>query len=160
MRSKKGISAIVATLIIILLAIVAFGIVSVVVKNTVTKGAENIELSSKCLEIEMHATKIANITRGGGLYDITVSRGASGETLDGVKIILTDEAGETSYPVNNDRKQEIGPLEKPKLEGLTFANAQFTSGDIVSVTVVPFFERDSGKTYYCTNSWTDELTVQ
>ena len=87
-KNKKGISEIVVTIIIILLAIVVFAVVSVVVKGTVSKGAENIELASACLDVEMHAVKIAQTTQSEinptpipDSYDITVSRSSSGKTL-------------------------------------------------------------------------------
>ena len=44
MESKKGLSAVVTTLIIILLVLVAVGIIWVVVQNIVTEGAESISL--------------------------------------------------------------------------------------------------------------------
>lgn len=151
LNNKKGLSAIVATLIIILLAIVAFGIVSVVVKQTVTKGAESIELTTNCLDIEVHATKILNLTNEGS-YNITISRSATGEPINGVKLILTDDTGDNSK-VSNDIIEEIRSFDK---KTYTVFNVTFVP---VKVQVVPFFFTDAGKTHYCENFGIDELIL-
>ena len=155
-KNKKGISEIVVTIIIILLAIVVFAVVSVVVKGTVSKGAENIELSAACLDVEMHAVKIAEVFEGSipsvlvG-YNITVSRSSSGKDLDGVKLIVEDAENRIS---GNDIYESIKPLDKKTytVSGIDFTPAQ--------VTVVPFFMKKSGEVSYCDNSQTDELVIE
>ncbi|MDP2672582.1 MAG: hypothetical protein Q8O84_02105, partial [Nanoarchaeota archaeon] len=131
--------------------------VSVVVKGTVTKGAENIELASACLDVEMHAVKIANSTRDDesiivGSQDVTVSRSSSGKDLDGVKLIVEDALKENSVN-SEDLIGKIKPLDKKTYEvsGIGFTPAQ--------VTVVPFFMKKSGEIFYCDNTFTDELAV-
>ena len=117
LNNKKGISAIVATLMIILLAIIAFGIVSVVVRNTIQNTGEDIELNQKCLDVQMHATKIAEVPNSGnpsipleGQYAITISRSASGEPVDGVKVLIEDDSGDNTY--SDDLLQSISALTK------------------------------------------------
>ena len=155
-KNKKGISEIVVTIIIILLAIVVFAVVSVVVKGTVSKGAENIELSAACLDVEMHAVKIAEVFEGSipsvlvG-YNITVSRSSSGKDLDGVKLIVEDAENRIS---GNDIYESIKPLDK---KTYTVSGIDFTPPQ---VTVVPFFMKKSGEVSYCDNSQTDELVVE
>ncbi len=153
MENKKGMSAIVATLVIILLAIVAFGIVSVVVKQTVSKGAEGIELSSKCLDIEIHASKVVpSLDNDGnailGTYDVTLTRSAAGDfPIDGVDLVFTDAEDENS--VRKDRiKENIQPFDKftEQVELNEFVPAK--------VTVVPFFKTKDGSLHYCDNSQT------
>ncbi|MDP2673218.1 MAG: hypothetical protein Q8O84_05380 [Nanoarchaeota archaeon] len=155
-KNKKGVSEIVVTIIIILLAIVVFAVVSVVVKGTVTKGAENIELASACLDVEMHATKIAkefasdDVTLVG--YNVTVSRSSSGKDLDGVKLIVEDATGDNRVASNNI-PDKIKPLDKKTyvVSGIDFTPAQ--------VTVVPFFMKKSGEVSFCDNTQIDELAV-
>ena len=157
-KNKKGISEIVVTIIIILLAIVVFAVVSVVVKGTVSKGAENIELASACLEVEMHAVKIAGVFEDSDPsvfigYNVTVSRSASGKDLDGVKLIVEDAENRIS---GNDIYESIKPLDKK-----TFSVSGSELGsDQVKVTAVPFFLKKSGEVSYCDNSQTDELVVE
>ncbi|MBI2004341.1 hypothetical protein HYS72_02650 [Candidatus Pacearchaeota archaeon] len=159
-KNKKGMSEIVVTIIIILLAIVVFAVVSVVVKGTVSKGAENIELASACLEVEMHAVKIAQSMNGdlnslpiAGSFDVTVSRSSSGKDLDGVKLIVENAAKENSVN-SEDLIGKIKTLDKKTfvVSGIDFTPAQ--------VTVVPFFMKKSGEIFYCENTHTDELVVE
>ena len=159
-KNKKGISEIVVTIIIILLAIVVFAIVSVVVRGTVSKGEENIELSANCLDVEMHAVKIvktpASVVPGSpsvpGSYDVTVSRSSSGKDLNGVKLIVEDSAKEKRVN-SEDIIEAIKPLDKKTytVSGIDFTPAQ--------ITTVPFFMKKSGEVYYCENTQTDELSV-
>ena len=164
-KNKKGISEIVVTIIINLLAIVVFAVVSVVVKGTVSSGAENIELSANCLDVEMHAVKIAQTIGDGGnvvtdQYDVTVSRSSSGKNLNGIKIILEDVVGENSYNSKDIIKDSIKPLDKFTEPGIVFSGATFVKENAVKVTVIPFFMKKSGEVYYCENTQVDELIVQ
>lgn len=155
-KNNKGISEIVVTIIIILLAIVVFAVVSLIVRGTVTKGAENIELSANCLEVEMHAEKIVKALDGNQQfvgYDVTVSRSGAGEDVNGVKLLV--EEGETRVSSDNII-EAIKPLDKKKYlvsaSGIPFESAK--------VTVIPFFMKKSGDVFYCDESAsTDELQV-
>lgn len=156
-KNKKGISEIVTTIIIILLAIVVFAVVSVIVKGTVSSGAENIELSSNCLEVEMHAVKIAQVfeeSRPSVLvgYNVTLSRSSSGKPLDGVKLILED--AEDNSVNSEDIIEKIKALDKK-----TYTVPTEVSFVPAQVTVVPFFMKKSGEVFYCENTQTDELAV-
>jgi len=154
-KNKKGVSEIVVTIIIILLAIVVFAIVSVVVRGTVTKGAENIELSANCLEIEMHAVKIVNGTMSSGkpiFYNVTVSRSSSGKEVDGVKLIIEDIANSKSAS-SSDLIGKIKPLDK------VHRTINYDGFIPTQVTVVPFFMKKSGEIYYCENTQIDKIAV-
>ena len=56
MKNKRGLSAIVATLLIILLTLVAVGIIWFAVRNIVQGGADQIEASAKCTAVDISAT--------------------------------------------------------------------------------------------------------
>ena len=56
--NKRGISAVVTTLIIILLSIVMLGVLWVVVKNLLDKNAEQIDLGKTTLDLEIQTVKI------------------------------------------------------------------------------------------------------
>jgi len=58
MESKRGLSAIVATLLIILLTLIAVGIIWVVIRNVVQSGAEQVDLGTKCIAIELSAITV------------------------------------------------------------------------------------------------------
>jgi len=105
MYNKRGLSDIVATLIIILLVIVAAGIIWVVVRNIVGSGADTIEMSQKCVEIELRYSSLVpdttytndtNSTPNITTWTLTFQRRPGGETvLSGVDAVLYDESGRT-----------------------------------------------------------------
>ena len=91
MENKQGMSAVVTTLIIILLAIVALGIIWVVVKNVIQGGAEQVEWAEKCRSVEITAVKIEASGANSDDYTVTLSRiGAGEETIGGVKLVFSD----------------------------------------------------------------------
>jgi len=59
MKNTKGLSTVVTTLIIILLVLVAIGIIWGVVNNLLGKSSGTIEISTKCLDVNVKATKVA-----------------------------------------------------------------------------------------------------
>ena len=146
-NNKKGISAIVATLMIILLAIVAFGMVSVFVKNIVSKNVESADLSSKCLEASIEAIRVINVSTitEPDQYNITLSRSGAGDfDINGVDLIFEDSTGQ-SNEIKTINKQNIGPLSK-------FTETVTLSLVPVKVKVVPWFLTEAGKKHPCDNA--------
>lgn len=90
-ENKRGLSAIVATLIIILLVLVAVGIIWVVVRNLIQEGAEQVDISTKCMAVDVRAVSVAPIAGEAGNYSVTLRRTAGGEAIAGVKIVLFNE---------------------------------------------------------------------
>jgi len=88
MENKKGMSAVVTTLIIILLVIVALGIIWVVVKNVINSGVEQVDLSTKCREVEIQATKLTETSSGN--YSVTLTRTGTGDEIGGIKVVLAN----------------------------------------------------------------------
>ena len=94
-NNKKGLSAIIVTLIMILLVIVAAGLIWVVIRNVVSESTEQISTGTACLNVNVGATKVTNDTTG-LIYYVTLTRGASGEDIGGVNLILTNASGTSS----------------------------------------------------------------
>ena len=94
-NNKKGLSAIVATLMIILLVLIAVGIIWVVVRNVVESGTQNIDIGAKCLEVDVRATAVSPTNQ------VTLERGAGGINIDeangGVVIVFTDGLNSESF---------------------------------------------------------------
>jgi len=88
MKNKRGLSAIVATLIIILLVLVAVGIIWVVVRNLIQEGAESIDIGTKCIAVDVRAVSVTPVVNEAGNYSVTLRRTAGGEAIGGVKISL------------------------------------------------------------------------
>lgn len=104
--NKRGLSAVVTTLIIILLVMVAIGIIWVVVRNFVSGGVAGLEIGTKCLEIDITATALANTSATN--YNVTFTRTASGEEIGGMKVIFFNATDETSGLL--DLSGNIAPL--------------------------------------------------
>lgn len=135
MKNKRGMSAVVTTLLIILLAIVAIGIVWVVVKNILVKGEEDISLTGITLNLEIQKASISGDT----LY-VLVHRNAGEGTLVGINFIISD--GENSVVVRRNTNL-------PQLGTETFkfsiSNELSTLEEIATVSIAPIYETSSGK---------------
>jgi hypothetical protein len=93
-NNKKGLSTIVATLLIILLTLVAVGIIWVVVRNVVQGGSQQVSIDTKCLNANVVATRVTNDTTN---FSVTLSRQAGDDVLGGVKLVFTNDAGTSSF---------------------------------------------------------------
>jgi len=130
---KRGMSAVVTTLIIILLTIVALGIVWVVVKNLVNKGSEEITLTRLTLDLEIIRANVE-----GNQLDVTVKRNPGEGNLVGINFVISD--GENSVVVRrNTNLQELG------WETFSFILSALPVDEITSISVAPIFETSSGK---------------
>ena len=95
--NKKGLSTIVATLLIILLTLVAVAIIWVVVKNVIVKGTEQLDVDAMCLDSEVVATQVTNTSATDFL--VTLNRKGGDTELGGVKLVFTDPSEATSFVV-------------------------------------------------------------
>ncbi len=142
--NKRGLSAIVVTLILILLSLVAVGIVWMVVNNMIKGGTQDVEINSKCLNVNVDATAV---TCTGESCDITLARtGTETSEIGGVKLVFRDStAGESSavLDVNGNIEALAGKTEPAIATGLT-------APDKVEVTV--YFEDASGNKQLCSQT--------
>jgi len=148
MENKRGLSAIVATLIIILLVLVAVGIIWVVVRNLIQGGAEQVDISTKCMAVDVRAVGVVNVTDG---YSVTLRRLAGGEAIGGVKMVLFSETDNSGVRGGfNETDTLLGELET-KTE--TFVTTVIGANRL-EFTV--YFIHDSGNERLCsqTNSYT------
>lgn len=126
-------SAVVTTLIIILLAIVAIGIVWVVVKNILDKGSEEITLTGLTLDLEITKASVE-----GDTLSVTVKRNPGDGNLVGINFVFSD--GDNSVVVKRDTTlAELG------WQTFTFSLSTLAVGEITSISVAPIFKTSSGK---------------
>lgn len=84
---KKGVSTIVAALILIVLVLVAVGIVWAVVSNLIGTGSETVEISGKCVTISVKATAVDCSVPSACL--VTLERSGTGtDDIGGVKLVF------------------------------------------------------------------------
>lgn len=150
MKNNKGLSTVVTTLIIILLVLVAVGIIWGVVNNLLGKSTGTIETSTKCLDVDVRATKVI---QGGDLdsYNVTLYRTPTGDDEVGAKLVFVSETGNTEALDFNSRT--LGPLDR-LTEEIAGAIENATS-----VEVTTYFEDDSGKEQYCPITTTFEFEI-
>ena len=146
--SKKGMSDVVTTLIIILLVIAAIGIIWVVVRPFISGGTEQFDIKSGCLNVNLQIVKaICNSSTNLTNCTVTVKRADSGKefNISGVYLIFTD--------ANLATKRIEVPVNIPQLASvLVLPNNESgvsNTKNITKIEVVAYFNDKSGKPTYC-----------
>jgi len=140
--NKKGLSAVVTTLIIILLVFVAIGIVWVVVKNVIEEGASQIDIGAKCISNVVEATSVD--CTDPSACDVILKRNTGEDEIGGVKLVFSE--GNTG---GNAIDPDIGNLAVLNTIPVTVDATQggLTTPDKVEVTI--YFLDDSGNENLC-----------
>jgi len=150
---KRGLSTIVITLIIILISLVAVGIVWVVVRGVIQGGTAQIDITAKCLGVDIAATKVNCSSIGvSRICDVQLTRTGTGtDVIGGVKLVFRNITAQTSPSGLINVEGNIDPLVWKLQTGI---NTTLASVDNVQVT--PFFKDASGNDAICsqTNSFT------
>jgi len=149
MQNKRGLSTIVATLLIILLTLIAVGIIWVVIRNVVQSGAEQVDLSTKCVSVELSAVTVVNGTGPAGNYTVTLHRGSDSQGDIGVKINVFRGATVSSGIMNFGAFGDLDALGTvTKTVDTTIAPATtVTNGNKIEFT--PFFRDSEGNDQLC-----------
>ncbi|MBI2042868.1 hypothetical protein HYT25_00575 [Candidatus Pacearchaeota archaeon] len=105
---KKGLSTIIVTLILILLAIVAVGVVWVVVNNVLERGEENINLGAACLEVDVSVSTASCADKTPDFDECTVTYGrtASGDDIGGVTLVFYNDTDSNPEDISGN----VAPL--------------------------------------------------
>ncbi len=128
-KNHKGLSAVVTTLIIILLALVAIGILWVVVRNIISEGAEEISFERFYFDLS-----IKNAYIDGQDVKVGVRRSPGGGDMTGVKFIFYD--GANSFII--DKKISLKELEE---RTFTFDSTEIADvSSLETVSVAPIYE--------------------
>jgi hypothetical protein len=148
-ENKKGLSDIIITLLIVVLALVAIGGVWFVVRNVLSSGTGETDVAAKCLSITLEATRVNCSNPGDPALNkncTLVLAKTGSEPISGVKLIFKNitsgiqSAGAVDVP--NDVAELVGLTTTvdtlvPKANGLN------------SVEVVPYFIDASGNAQLC-----------
>ena len=134
--NKRGISAIVMTIIMVGLVLVAVGIVWTVVLNILEGQEEQLEISEKCLGIVIEPT---NISCSDGLCNVTLERatGSSGNAVKGVQVTVGDG---TDSVTGDDEPGDVAATRKVSIT---------TDIDATEASVRIYFEDAEGNSQYC-----------
>ena len=154
MENKRGLSDVITTLIIILLVLVAVGIIWVVVRNVVQSGSEQIEITTRCVAVDLRAVSVTSVEGQAGNYTVTLQRRAGGDTIDGVRLVFLNatEASEVLYFGGGD-------LEFSQLQTLTRSvntdtgeEGSYSLLDATRMEYTAYFKDASGNEQYCTTT--------
>ncbi len=142
-NSRKGLSAIVTTLLVILLVLVAVGIVWGVVNSLITGGADTAELAAKCLNIDVSATATTCTAASLGICSITLERsGTNDDVIGGAKLVFENSTGTRSSVVDF-------PGDVEKLVGSTNSTLNSTIANATKVEITTYFIDASGNEDLC-----------
>ena len=145
LKDVKGLSNVIVTLIMIVLVLIAVGLVWTAVQSNIESGTEQIEISAKCLKVDIKATKL-ECTGGALLSDsctVTVKRNVGGDDLAGIKLVLTNTLGEINHI--EDVPGNIDPLGTKTTSGITAIGV----ANVTKVEVAPYFIDPSGNEQLC-----------
>ena len=90
-NNKRGLSSVVATVLIVLLVIVAVGIIWAAVKPSIQNATG--QVGSSCFTVS--TTLDGCVPNGATQYDITMTRGSGEGDLKSIKFIFNNETGDT-----------------------------------------------------------------
>ena len=146
--NKKGLSDIIATLLIILLTLVAVGIIWVVIRNVVQGGADTIDLSSKCIAVELNAVTVSETSSG--IYNVTLKRSADSEGDIGVKVNVFSGSASSSGVLDFGAFGDLDSLGTITRTIDTNVVTTVTGGNKVEFTA--FFQDSSGNDQLCSQT--------
>ena len=132
LSSKKGLSEVVTTVLIILLVLGAIAIIWAFVGPVIKRSASGISTTSFTVNMQIlpNSVVVDPVTK---MVTLKIKRETGAGTVSGVKIVLTDSNGNTKAIEN---KTSFAELESKTLI-ISYANS--TLGSIVEVSVAPIF---------------------
>jgi hypothetical protein len=150
MENKRGLSDIVITLIMVVLALGAIALVWVVVSGLMQGGTEDIELSSKCLHLNLDIT--AAVCKNGTsnkTCNFTIVRTGNEEgELGGIKVVLLDKVNGESSPLI-DKSGNIEKIVQNKVSISEAESKMSNSSRIDSILITPYFKDELGEEHLC-----------
>jgi len=155
-NNKKGMSAIVVTLIIIVLSLVAIGGVWLVVRNILNTQTGQLDIGSKCLNTNVEATKVNCTAVGVNPKRCTVELSKTGsEVISGVKLVfkndITGIASSAAIDVAGDVPVVVG--KRATQDALVGAVA------INTIEITPYFTDGSGNQQLCSQKTSFEFVA-
>jgi len=139
-NNKKGLSAVIVTLLLVMLSIVLVGIVFVVVNNVVGRGTQQVSTGASCLGSSVSVLS-ATCTYDGQNCNVTVKRDAGSETIGGVTLVFYNSNDDSG--VNNT----AGSIQVPASKRITNINVSIVN--ITKIDAAVYSLDNSGKINTC-----------
>ena len=134
MFKKRGLSAVVTTLIIILLTLVAVGVIWTVVNNIIERGAEEVEIGQYTLDLQIKAAQIQN----GNITVVVVRRNPGQGDFVALDFVFSDGK-------NSETIRENISLKELEEKSFTFTLTKLSTANLRTISVAPIFKMESGK---------------
>ena len=138
--NKRGLSAVITTLLVIMLVLVAAGIVWGVIRKIITEGSEEVNLGKLTLDLE-----VENVLVDENGVNVKVTRKSGAGELSGINFAISD--GENTIVLERPSTMaQLGsgtfPFTNEELSGIAF---------VKEVTIVPILGTGSGKKIFGSN---------
>ena len=133
--NKRGLSAIITTLLVVLLVLVAVGIVWGVVGNIIREGAEEVSLGKFTLKADITQASVDNSSNN---VSVTVERNPGKGELTGIKFVFSDG-------VNSEVITRTTTLQELGSETFRFHLADLSVDNLLTISIVPVFKSSTGK---------------
>lgn len=109
MFNRKGVSEVVANVLIVLLVIVGIAVIWSVVKPAIDKGAQGVENAGDCFSVQVQPE---SCTANGANWDVVVKRNPGQGNFDNINIIFSDGTNtEREEPATAITQNDLGELE-------------------------------------------------
>lgn len=151
MSNSRGISSIIATLILILLTIVLIGIVWVVVSGIVSNSTKGATSGAQCFNSGVQITS-ASCTKNTGICNVTVQRTTGTDVINGVRLVFINAAQQSNITDVSGNIQTLGSASTTPGVNIGIAN-------VTEVDAAIYFTDASGTKNVC-NSPVQFTTVQ
>jgi len=130
--SKKGLSDVVTTVIIILLSLVAIGVVWFVVQNIISSGSDSIGIDQFSVDINFLRASI-----NGNDVNLTVKRSAGRGDMGGMKFIVTDGLASEEFTINE-------ALTELQEKTYTVTLISLVPTEVTMASVAPIYVQNNG----------------
>jgi len=136
----RGMSAVITTVIFVSLALIAIGIVWVVISNLISNNSSSVSSNEACLKLDISSTSAKCVEK---VCSVTLKRKAGGGVIDGVKIAFKDTNGASGDIITE--KFNFEPLTTKTLTNLSSG----TTGLASKVEISAYILDKSGKEFIC-----------
>lgn len=145
-ENKKALSAIIGTLLVLVIVLAAIVIIWAASKGTIELGVKNLEVSTKCIPISVKAT---NVDCTLGTCDVSIHRDAGGDEIAGVRIAINDGLNSFIY----DRDGDMEELDTETITGLDPTTENVVIANIESVETAVYVKDLSGDNQICSERY-------
>lgn len=141
-RNKRGLSAVIVTLLLVMLSIVLVGIVFVVVSNVVNTSKSNISGGATCSYSGVEVTS-ATCNKIGTQCNVTVQRTRGSDEIGGVTLTFSNAAGDAASNSTG------GNIITPAYKRISSIPLNPAVANVSSIGVSIYYNESSGKQYPC-----------